>query len=140
MRIKTDSFVLGLGPGRGRAQVWEPCHTSVPEFLLDSCDFVHPTCPHSAPQFCSPQISLLGWEQKTWLYMLTLFLILVKRNKKERHENDHLQLSYSQSSFPKLLVTKPELVAHHPGRERRAGKKREWKRGKRREKLGTRRE
>lgn len=74
--------------------------------------------------------------------MFTLFLILVERkgNKKERHDNDHLELSYSQSSFPKLLVTKPELVAHHPGRERQTGKKREWKRGKRREKLCTRRE
>lgn len=49
MRIKTDSFVPGLGPGRGRAQVWEPCHTLVPEFLLDSCDFVHLTCPPQCP-------------------------------------------------------------------------------------------
>lgn len=79
--------------------------------------------PHSAPQFCSPQISLFGWEQRTWLYMFTLsqaFLLLVKRkgNKQERYENNQSQLFYSLSSFPKLLLTKPEMVAPTPGRER----------------------
>lgn len=37
------------------------------------------------------------------------------------YENDHLQLSYSQSSFPKLLVTKPKMVAHTPGGKRWVG-------------------
>lgn len=48
-------------------------------------------------------------------------LVNKRGNKKERYENNHFQLSYCQSSFHKLLVTKPEMVAHNSGRGKWVG-------------------